>query len=336
MSTINEQALDWMARQAAAPLTAAEQAELAAWCEADARHLGALARAQVIEYAVSRPEVQEQVRVALPGAQLAREPVRQVRGKRGDAANQRRYWLGMAVAASVAVLAVMALNPLGTETIVINTAHGEIRNTTLADQSVATANSDSLLEVRYDRGSRRVALRQGEAWFSVAKDPQRPFIVEAGNVQVRAVGTAFSVRLHGANADVVVTEGTVQVSGKAGQALALSAGQQAEVPQAEGVARLVSDPEAVRRKLAWREGKLMFKRETLAQAAADFNRYNQRQIVIADERVRDRPLLGQYPIHAPEQFARDMGLMMKVPVSITPEQIRIGAEPVHSKQRQQP
>jgi transmembrane sensor len=73
-----------------------------------------------------------------------------------------------------------------------------------------TINSASELTVRMAKGSREIEIAQGEAWFDVAKDASRPFIVTAGKVRARAVGTAFSVRRRETGVEVLVTEGVVE------------------------------------------------------------------------------------------------------------------------------
>ena len=101
----------------------------------------------------------------------------------------------------------------------MNASKGPIRGSIVAlitpmldDGSVAELNRGAEIEVNYTVAERRVVLRRGEALFTVAKNPARPFVVRAGGVDVRAVGTAFNVKLAGPNLEVLVTEGTVHVS----------------------------------------------------------------------------------------------------------------------------
>src|SRR5690606_18118518 len=92
-----------------------------------------------------------------------------------------------------------------------STAMGGIESVPLADGSRTVLGSDSRIEVRLSRGERRIELQQGEAFFEAAKDPRRPFVVEAGERRVVAVGTRFSVRRDGPDLRVVVTEGSVRL-----------------------------------------------------------------------------------------------------------------------------
>jgi transmembrane sensor len=87
------------------------------------------------------------------------------------------------------------------------------------------------------------------------------------------------------------------------------------------------DPDEIERRLAWRDGQLVFRNEILANAVADFNRHNVRQLVIADPALRRKTLVGNYRIDQPEHFADDLRALWHVPVTIAGDSIRIGAEP---------
>src|SRR3546814_1649845 len=93
----------------------------------------------------------------------------------------------------------------------IQTAVGEIRRVPLSDGSLAAVNTQTSLDVTMKPQVREIALNDGEAWFQVAKDRARPFVVEVGDVRVRAVGTAFGVKRTAGGVDVQVTEGVVEV-----------------------------------------------------------------------------------------------------------------------------
>jgi len=225
------------------------------------------------------------------------------------------------------VLVAPAVFRAASDRAVLITAKGELRKVPLADQSVATINSGSQLEFRQTPQKRQVRLTRGEAWFEVAKDKSKPFIVDAGEVLVRAVGTAFCVRRYKNGAEVLVTEGTVEVWSKDGtaQKRLLTAGDQTFVEDHASDISVARQPREVERKLAWREGKLIFNNQTLSEAVADFNRYSQRKIVIVDPQLWNRKLVGQYQIDEPELFAKDVCKFLDVPIMITADQIMIGA-----------
>ena len=171
---------------------------------------------------------------------------------------------------------------------------------TLPDGSTVEFKDDARIVVEFTAGLRRVVLQNGEAHFKVAHNPQRPFVVRAGDVEVRAVGTAFSVQL-GANAvDVLVTEGRVALD-KASRAAdsvsdrkraapqgfaSLAAGHRVVVelaPEsaAAPVVMPVTEGELVQR-LAWRVPKLEFSATPLTEALPLINRYSRVQVALGD------------------------------------------------------
>lgn len=344
MSSIDDAALEWVARESAGPLDPAAQAAFEAWYLANPRHQGAYLRARAIAHSLDGVTVQASLKprpehlapehlagaARRPDARVAEhesgpaagaaEPGRPARGRRA-------FVLGGALAAGIAAVAFTSLGPdlLGRATYA--TARGEFRKVQLADRSTITINSASEVAVYLTDVQRRVALAHGEAWFDVAKDKQRPFVVEAGDARVRAVGTAFSVRRHAHGAEVLVTEGVVEVWANGGTAprQRLAAGQLALLPDDGGAPRIGANPAEVARRLAWREGKLVFENQPLGDAVAEFNRYNARQIVVADPALRRKPLVGHYRIDQPEEFANDVHALLDVPVAIGADQIRIGA-----------
>jgi transmembrane sensor len=320
MSTIDRQALDWVVRQSDHPLDADGQRAFDAWYAADIRHQGAYLRAVAIHRALNGATVQESLRPKRERLEA------EWAGASWQRAGSRRAFLAAGgVAAGTGLFALTRLFA-GPDRTVLATARGEFRKVPLADKSVADINSGSLLEVRMTGRARQVTLKQGEVWLEVAKDKTKPFVVAAGDVRVRAVGTAFGVRRFGNGAEVLVTEGTVEVWSSDGSARRrlVHAGERTFVrDQATDIA-VARQPVEVQRKLAWREGKLVFDNQTLGEAVADFNRYSQKKIVIADPALARRKLVGQYQIDAPERFAQDVGAVLQVPVVVTAEKIVIG------------
>lgn len=190
-----------------------------------------------------------------------------------------------------------------------STAMGSVRTVLLADGSQATLSSDSRIEVALSRGERRIDLQQGEAYFEVSKNPERPFVVTAGHRQVVAVGTRFAVRRDSADLRVVVTEGTVRLQpGPAGNAAPapptlLKAGSTA-LASSHGVLVRAGSVEDAERLVDWREGYLTFRDSTLADAAAEFNRYNVRKIVMGDPQVAALRVGGNFRWSNTDTFVR--------------------------------
>jgi transmembrane sensor len=323
MSEVDHAAMEWVSRQDARELDERERAEFDAWYQANPRHQGAYLRARAILHALNGMAEEPQQRPATRFGSVAANAA-----NTGAPLHGRRRWIWSGlIAAGLAAVAVVPLtqrNP-PTAPAVFETALGEVRSVTLADGSRASINSASLVEADMSGQERRLKVKRGEAWFDVRKDPSRPFIVEAGAVRLRALGTAFGVRRHAQGMDVYVTEGVVQLTqADAGGAVRLVAGDHAAV--GGGPVRVTRDA-ALDRALAWREGKLVFQHRTLADAVADFNRYNRRQLVIVDPALQGKTFIGQYRIDQPEQFADDVHALLKVPVVKTAERISIGAAP---------
>ncbi len=159
---------------------------------------------------------------------------------------------------------------------------------TLADGSIVELRPGAEIRVEYGPSSRRVVLRAGEVHFQVTKDAARPFVVVASGVEVRAVGTAFSVDLGKRAVDVLVTEGRVAVTSppatvEATPAVAMvDAGQGTTVSlEVAGAAAVRSVPSGERReRLNWRVPLLEFSGTPLAEAIPMFNRHGRRHLVL--------------------------------------------------------
>jgi len=186
----------------------------------------------------------------------------------------------------------------------------------LADGSVVNLNTDSRIRVQYTAVRRSIHLDRGEALFDVAKDAARPFVVSAGDMQVRAVGTSFSVlRLADTPVQITVREGVVEVdrdhSGAREVApVRLTANMRAEAPLGSGLAspapiRAVAvAPVEIERAVAWREGRIAFEGETLAEAVKDFQRYSDTRIVIDDPSIAKEEVTGLFQANDPVGFAQ--------------------------------
>lgn len=202
---------------------------------------------------------------------------------------------GAMITACLAILVAL----FGHRSLVYETAVGERRLVMLVDGSKIELNTDSKLTVKLRSHERALILDRGEALFSVAHDKTRPFIVTAGNSRVRAVGTAFNVRLRAEGTAVMVTDGIVQVSalsGETGQAApTLNAGTEGIFRGSAGELRHLSS-EQIQQALAWRNGALRFDGATLAEIAAEFNRYNTHKLIVSDPEVAALRIGGSYSV----------------------------------------
>lgn len=307
---IERLANEWLARCDRSDWDAAAQRELDAWLAEDPRHRGAFTRAAAAWSFMDRAR-------ALAGGRSV-EDIRQAGRRRSI----QRWGIGIAATVVFGVaMSVMFASP----TQRFDTRLGEIREITLADGSAADLNTQSRLEVSIEPGLRTVELTRGEAWFRVAKDPSRPFTVQVGNVRVRAIGTAFAVRKKDEGVDVLVTEGVVSawVVGDESKALRMPAGSRAFLGHAVAAAHVVEEPAAIERELAWRKGEIGLESETLAVAAAEFNRYNETKIVIEDATLGSRRLVGRFRINEPEAFARAVASTLDAEVEVHRESIHL-------------
>jgi transmembrane sensor len=196
----------------------------------------------------------------------------------------------------------------------------------LPDGSAIERNAQTDIEVEYTPQERRVRLLRGEALFTVVSDPSRPFLVVAGGVETRAVGTEFSVRFAPTAVNVLVIEGEVAVSNIASatevetgtaQSSHLSAQMEPvyvvagkHVVMAVDVPRLmvpeikVMKAEEMAAALAWRGKRIEFTRTPLSQVAEIFNRQNDLQLSIEDPATRDLRITGVFWADDPEGLVR--------------------------------
>jgi transmembrane sensor len=296
--TIEAAAAEWVVR-IDRRLTDGEQAALEEWLTTDPRRTGALARAQAGWVYMDRSQVYR------AAGELRESPT----------ARRRRMAVPWASAAAVLVAVAAALwawqGYSGTH---IATARGEIRQLNLPDGSRVTLDTLSRVSVHYESATRLVRLEAGQAMFEVAKDRLRPFIVQAGNLRVRAVGTAFVIdRRSATSVDVIVTHGIVDVWREAGSP--------EPAVRVEAHKRLLATPAQVTQPqeltagqlagaVAWENGVIDLNGRTIGEAAAEFNRYNARTIVIRDPALASQTVVGQFQTTDPVAFVTAAAAML--------------------------
>jgi transmembrane sensor len=180
---------------------------------------------------------------------------------------------------------------------------GVQKTVTLADGSTVQLNTDTAIRVEMSGTHRNVHLLRGEAYFEVAHDERRPFAVFAGQGLVRDIGTAFNVRLLQRSVDVTVVKGNVELAALARdsgemheQHLGnLAAGQNAVFSRKVDRLSLVSDT-LINRRLAWRQGVLVYSGEPLAQVVADYNRYSDIKVEVAEAKLNALQVGGYFEI----------------------------------------
>lgn len=317
---VAQAASHWLVRRDRG-LDAAESQALAAWLAADPRHGAELARLAGTWRGLDRMGAD----VTL--AAEAEAVMRRVRARR---ARRRVFTVGwLAAAAAVVAMALVVSGrresaPLAATPLVAMSEKTKVlastaRRVTLPDGSVAELNGESRIETDFTPAERRVRLVQGEAHFIVMKNPDRPFLVSVGPVTVRAVGTAFNVRLGAQAIEVLVTEGKVRLDGTTATANsvhrdgaaappALTSGDRAVVDTAGPGTPMVSvealKPVEVEEALGWQSTRLVFNATPLDEVVAAFNRYNRRQLVLGRPELRARTLTGAFRADNLDAFLR--------------------------------
>ena len=217
------------------------------------------------------------------------------------------------------------------------TAVGEQRVVRLDDGTRLSLNSETRVEIEYTKSQRRVQLIKGEAYFEVAHNAARPFVVAAGGTRVTALGTTFVVRYDTDKTAVTLVEGKVVVEPAAGDELPVvpsknvgpaSAAARKDLVLAPGervtlarnTSALVDEPrvEAV---TAWRRGEVMLEKMQLSDAIAEMNRYDSQTLVIEDPRVASLQVSGIYHAGDSASFARTVAKLYGLHVEERPGQI---------------
>lgn len=315
---IDAEAADWAARLDRGPLSAEDEAALQGWLDGDARALGAFARLRALALS------SERARALGPDFDPASfEPA-------ADSKNiprRRVVQAGGAIAAAALIGAGGAWQFLRHRRRFI-TGKGETKVVALQDGSVVTLNTASEIQVSYSDTVRAVELVHGEALFDVAKNKARPFVVAAGDTNVRVVGTSFSVRrIDAAPIQVLVREGVVEVfkPAQGARPVRISANSMA-VAQADNASMIAAMPvpaAQVHRQMAWQSGQIAFEGETLAQAAEEFSRYSDTRIVIEDSGLAKEEIAGLFKATDPVGFAQTIAISLNAHAKIEEGEVRI-------------
>ncbi|MBW7896430.1 MAG: FecR domain-containing protein [Opitutaceae bacterium] len=319
--SIEARAAAWLAQQDDG-LTEAEIRVFAAWRAEDPRHEAAVTR---LEQAW---ETMQQLRNFRPDA--AQHPDRDLLAPE-KIENMISFPVRpvLAAAAAIAVMAAAmffgilsppppdhpAPAPLVAADYYATTAGGYQR-ATLPDGSVVELNEQSEMNLRFTKGERRVVLRKGEIHFTVTKNRERPFIVEANGVNVRAIGTAFNVRMMTDVIEVLVTEGVVSLDnprnespGATTEPPMINAGDRAVVDLNSATSRLWIEhltEAAIDEALSWQGSWLVFVDTPLSEVVSQFNGRNKVQITIEDAELGNSLVRGNFHAENIEGLVRLM------------------------------
>lgn len=311
-AAIDQAASEWLMRRDT-ERSSADERELADWLAADPRHREAYARLDRTWAVFDRAEIKGAANTIVTRLQVR-------------ARHRRRRRLQ--VLASVGVVAAAlwfayrpwtGAGPLPADAADAALAFEPIRK--LPDGSIVELNDGAEIAVQYETTIRRVRLLRGEAHFRVEKDAARPFLVQAGGVDVVAVGTAFTVQVAPQNVEVVVTEGRVSVDRSSESEIVrpaavppvveptrVDAGNRVFVDRTAPAAQplqlqLLTEAE-INERLAWRIPRLEFGGVEMAQAIALMNRCNRMQILLGDASIGRLRVSGVFRSDNPEGFVR--------------------------------
>ena len=316
---IEERAAAWLARRDGTAWSQEDEAHLSDWLDESTAHRVAFLRLEAVWEGARRARALSSGPPGLvpPPRKWMESPFfPSTAPHAASSPRHRRSSLPWAIAASF--LLVVGTGSVGyvldwfAPGDVYTTSIGDVSSIPLADGTVVTLNTASRIRVEFSPKERRVVLERGEAYFAVRRNAARPFVVVAGDHRIVDVGTRFSVRREAAGLRVVVTEGMVRLEGPRaeghsvrGAALApplkslaemdvrLSAGAVAFAQNGD----LLVQKESVRQAedmMTWREGFLTFHDTTLADAVAEFNRYNDHRITIEDPRTAGIRISGTF------------------------------------------
>jgi transmembrane sensor len=318
---IEEEAAAWIWRMDSTVVAVADRQAFDAWLRQDPRHRRAAAKLSAVWSALdglAEAKREEKIATFAKNVQL---PLLH---------RSRRRWFAAAAVLAAAAIGATWLQQ-GSELQTLATAVGQQRNVTLADGSIVALNTNTIVETDLRRHTREIYLRKGEAHFQVAHDRSRPFLVHAGDAVVRAVGTAFEVRvLTDQHVDVVVNEGRVEVQttvplpaspnpsayprpAAATTVRALHAGERLSTA-GHGYAVTPITAQQLSSELAWREGAIIFDGEPLSEAIAEIERYSDSRIVIGDPAIAGLRVGGRFRTGNVQEFFD--ALQTALPVSI--------------------
>jgi transmembrane sensor len=335
-----QQAAEYVARLYSGELSAKEEHTIRAWCAADSRH---------------QREFDNMVAIWDTSQELYETA--------DDNTQVRSYKIALNIAASLIVALAIGLymvlpnstvDPIGTQMAHVaneavttqsqptsgkdshryQTQVGEVKDVTLPDGTLVSLNTDTAIEYDFSGDTRNLLLKRGEAFFAVAKDPSKVFIIDTGKQIIRVIGTKFNVRKSTDSLQVAVKEGLVAVhaADKKHQAFEhktedtlLPAGT---IGAFSGAGKIVSadQTDKVERLQSWRFGFFRFDNESMETVVTELNRYQLKPIVLLGDKVKKLRISGVYSLRNQDSLFQALEQVLPIRVSSYPEQIFIEAK----------
>ena len=324
-SQIQQQAAQYVARLYSGDMSAHDEQQLQAWCDANTSHLQEF-----------------NLQLAIWDSCTELYPTAVVVEKKSNI-----FKVAFAIAASLLVVVLsysltLSENHWFSETSAVaqashalshdyQTAVGEVSTVELADGTRVTLNTDTAMTVAFSASERRVVLQHGEAYFDVAKNPDKVFVINVGDKRIRVIGTKFNVRQSADTLKVSVTEGLVAVQDAKKvhsddfvdqQDTLLPAGS---VAAFSGASQVVSSAasEEINSALNWRKGVFRFENESLASVVSEFNRYRLQKIVLQDKQVEGLRISGVFYLKGGDSIINALKATLPIEVEQDNEQIFI-------------
>jgi transmembrane sensor len=261
----------------------------------------------------------------LQGSPVIAKAMDEALGRRRERRALQPVLVGAGALAAVLVLAVGTANWLQARS-QFATAVGEERRLQLADGSAVQLDTASSVRIRFSGGERRVVLEAGRALFTVAHEADRPFIVESGEAEVRAVGTVFDVRRSGDAVVVSMVEGVVEVSQGAVRGRSperIGAGEQLRIGAGAQSTRQIDPATAT----SWVRNRLIFRDAPLHEAVAEVNRYLVAKIELAPDAPQTSPVSGVFHTGDREAFVAAAAMLLNLDVDRRSDgSVRLGAD----------
>ncbi len=299
---LRDTALSWIARLRSNAATDADRGDFALWLAQDASNQRAMD--EMLDMWDDLGSVK-----AMP-IPLHRE---EIAANRGD-------WLAGSMAIAASFVLAFFLWPASSsmeKELQFQTAIGERSTYTLADDSVVTLNTNSKISVKYSKHHRSIKLIHGEAFFEVAKNPERPFEVNAGAAKVTALGTAFNILRKTDRADITVTEGVVRVTelgDTGGRAPAIEVVHVNEYLIASNRGLEASGSIDTASHIAWQSGNLIAKEMNLRDLVEQLQRYRKIRILLSDRDIAAMTISGVFELDQPDSILHALELSLNLQV----------------------
>jgi transmembrane sensor len=194
-----------------------------------------------------------------------------------------------------------------------NVAAGQQKQITLSDGSSILLNTNSAFSVSFNQQQRLITLHQGEAFFQVATDKTRPFIVQTSAGQVRALGTAFDVKQQDQQTQIIVFEHAVSITTT--QGLRLEKLQTAEQLKFSADSVQTASKVNLQRAAPWHQQRMVFQDKALVDVVAELNRYRSGKIICLNDSIKNLPITGVFGIADTELALQ--AIEQSLPVRIT-------------------